>query len=346
MLPWFEAEARDLPWRETRDPYRIWVSEVMLQQTRVETVREYYGPFLERFPDLPALAEASVDEVVGQWSGLGYYRRARLLHKGAQYVHRTLEGQLPSRASELLAVPGIGPYTAGAIASIAFDQPDPLVDGNVARVVSRLLAIEDPKAQPASAKGHWGYVEEVLAHGSPRILAQALMELGATVCTPRSPKCHACPLARSCAAKRDGLEAEIPAPKVKKKSPESDFVALALYWRDTLILERRAPEGILGGMWCLPLAELPAKATPAQVAAAATAHFGVEVEVLGRVGDEPVTHVFTHRIWRLWPWRVRARKAPAMGTRPGVHGRHLCEGELPEGGIPRLTRKLLEALEG
>ena len=260
LEPWFEANARELPWRETRDLYAIWVSEVMLQQTRVETVLAYYQPFLERFPTLQSLAAAEQDEVLEAWSGLGYYRRARFLHRGARYVMDELGGEFPEGAKGLLAIPGIGPYTAGALASIGQDRPEPLVDGNVARVSSRLRAVELPAEQDAKHAEHWSFAREVLEAGRPRILAQALMELGATVCTPRSPSCDACPLSRQCRAKAAGLEGTIPAPKKKNASPETHYWALALRRRGRLYLQKRPDEGLLAGMWCLPLIERRPKA--------------------------------------------------------------------------------------
>ena len=178
---WFRRDHRDMPWRRTRDPYAIWVSEIMLQQTRVETVERYFDAFLARFPTVGALAAADEQAVLQAWSGLGYYRRARLLHRGARHVVDRHGGTLPADAEGLRSIPGVGDYTAGAIASIAFDLPVPLVDGNVARVLSRIEAIEDPREQAATARRHWRRVAEILRHGTPRVLSQALMELGATV---------------------------------------------------------------------------------------------------------------------------------------------------------------------
>jgi A/G-specific adenine glycosylase len=210
------------------------VSEIMLQQTRVDTVERHWGRFMARFPDLASLASADEDAVLQQWSGLGYYRRARLLHRGAKHVHETLGGVLPSGAEQLREIPGVGPYTAGAIASIAFDQPAALVDGNVARVHSRLAGIEAPAEQDAKAKSHWKFVARVLGHGQPRVLAQALMELGATVCTPRSPSCLVCPVRKVCRAHASGRQDVIPAVRVKAKSPEQQLFALALRRGDRL----------------------------------------------------------------------------------------------------------------
>jgi A/G-specific adenine glycosylase len=338
---WFPQAQRDLSWRRTRDPYAIWVSEIMLQQTRVETVETYYGSFLERFPDVGTLAAADEQAVLEAWSGLGYYRRARLLHKGAGYVAGELGGVLPQDAVGLRKIPGIGAYTAGAIASIAFDRPVPLVDGNVARVHSRLAAIADPAEQDAGAKAHWAFVEEVLQHGSPRVLAQALMELGATVCTPKNVRCEQCPVRDDCRAHARGLQAEIPAPKKKKASSEHHYWAVGLTWGSRLLLERRPDGGLLAGMWCLPLVERVSEDAPG-----ALVHEQLGVPVAFE--DAPargVKHVFTHRIWHLSPWACRARKRPRIRNR--TDGRMFAwiePGERPPGGIPSVTEKLLGRL--
>jgi A/G-specific adenine glycosylase len=341
---WFEQHARDLPWRHTRDPYAIWVSEIMLQQTRVDTVERHWGRFMERFPDLASLAAADEDAVLQQWSGLGYYRRARLLHRGAKHVHEQLGGTLPSTAEQLREIPGVGPYTAGAIASIAFDQVAALVDGNVARVHSRLAKIEDPVEQDAKAKSHWTFVARVLAHGQPRVLAQALMELGATVCTPRSPSCLVCPVRKQCRARASGRQEAIPAVRLKQKSPEHSLFALALRRGDAVLLERRPETGLLAGLWCLPLFERGEGEIEQQrdaLAAAAGKELGVSVRLDAAPG-KPVKHVFTHRVWHLLPWPARAAKAMKLDVR-----RHAWFGpdSQPEGGVPTLTRKLLRALE-
>ncbi|PRP95090.1 A/G-specific adenine glycosylase [Enhygromyxa salina] len=344
---WFATNARDLPWRRTRDPYAIWVSEIMLQQTRVETVENYWGRFLARFPDVHALATADEDAVLEQWSGLGYYRRARLLHRGAKHVHAELGGALPHAAEQLRGIPGIGPYTAGAIASIAFDQQAPLVDGNVARVHSRLAQIEQPREQDAKARQHWVFVERVLAHGRPRVLAQALMELGATVCTPRNPSCPVCPVRRTCRAHASGTQGLIPAVRVKKKSPELHLHALALRHGQRLLLERRPTEGLLAGLWCLPLFEREHGDLDAQrdaLAAAASEQLGVAITLDARPGVA-VKHVFTHRVWHLLPWSGRARKAVrTRGRADGLTFTWLRDAAQPEGGVPTLTRKLLAAV--
>ncbi|MEO8704771.1 MAG: A/G-specific adenine glycosylase [Kofleriaceae bacterium] len=250
---------RDLPWRRTRDPYAIWVSEIMLQQTRVATVIPYWERWMAKFPTLAALAEAPLDDVLAVWSGLGYYSRARNLWNGA----RSLGEALPRTASELRAVPGIGPYTAGAIASIAFGERAPLVDGNVARVLARVFAIEHDIKSTAGTKALWQRAGELMtalpATAAPGDLNQGLMELGATLCTPVAPRCLLCPLVRSCEAARTGRTGELPVIAPRKKQSELAILARTLVWicdGDKIVLARRRPEGLFGGLWELPSREL------------------------------------------------------------------------------------------
>lgn len=344
LEPWFERSQRDLAWRRTRDPYAIWVSEIMLQQTRVETVSRYYEAFLRRFPDVGSLAAADESDVLEAWSGLGYYRRARLLWKGAGYVARELDGVVPSEPDALRSIPGVGAYTAGAISSIAFDRPSALVDGNVARVLSRIRALEDPVEQDAKSRGHWELVAEILQHGSPRALAQALMELGATVCTPRSPTCAGCPVAEHCAARKSDRADTIPAPKVKKASPQDDVWAVAAYRGDRLVMVRRPAEGLLAGMWCLPLVpRTPRSRRPS--ADALREALGVEVEDIEVPAGGDVKHVFTHRVWKLRP--VICRVGAPVPTREGawIEVAEVRGGGVPKGGVPSVTRKVLEKLK-
>ncbi len=335
LAPWFEASHRDLTWRRTRDPYAIWVSEIMLQQTRVETVERYYADFLERFPTVHTLAAADEASVLEAWSGLGYYRRARLLHKGARYVRDTHGGTVPDEGAALLAVPGVGRYTAGAIASIAFDKPQALVDGNVARVLSRVRGIEEPKQQDASAKGHWTLTDAILRNGKPRILAQALMELGATVCTPKSPRCEQCPIAARCNAYATGRTASIPAPRKKVAQPVDRLCALAVVSRKRLLMVKRPATGLLASMWCLPL--VVDEDGPTE---------------LGTVFDDPdamddwsriaaVKHVFTHRIWEMSVCRAQLARRPSV--RLDAETAWISPGQRPAGGIPSVTEKLLAA---
>ncbi|MEO8840960.1 MAG: A/G-specific adenine glycosylase [Kofleriaceae bacterium] len=250
---------RDLPWRRSRDPYAIWVSEIMLQQTRVQTVIPYWQRWMAKFPTVRALAEAPLDDVLAAWAGLGYYSRARNLKKGAEAVTTKWAGVLPQRASELREVPGIGPYTAGAIASIAFGERAPLVDGNVARVLARVYAIEDDIKSTAGQRALWqraGALVVALPEGvAPGDLNQGLMELGATVCTPTSPRCLLCPLATACLANRTGRHAELPKTPPRKPQHELRVLARDALWMcdgEAIVLGRRAPDGLFGGLWELP----------------------------------------------------------------------------------------------
>ncbi|MEX1363526.1 MAG: A/G-specific adenine glycosylase [Nannocystaceae bacterium] len=339
LEPWFAREQRDMPWRRTRDPYAIWVSEIMLQQTRVETVVRHYDGFVRRFPTVAALAAADEQAVLEQWSGLGYYRRARLLHRGARDVVERFEGRVPDEAEALRSIPGVGDYTAGAIASIAFDRPAPLVDGNVARVLSRVECIEDPKQQAATARRHWQRVAGILQHGTPRVLAQALMELGATVCTSRSPRCLQCPLRASCAAQRSGRQAEIPAPRKKVAQPVTQWLALAATWKGRLLLVRRPAEGLLADLWCLPM--VPTLAPERLDADALGTGFSVPLRWADAVLPE-VRHVFTHRIWQVHAVLGRAARKPRWTELPADRHCYIEPGQRPPGGLPRVTAKLLE----
>jgi A/G-specific adenine glycosylase len=317
----------------------------MLQQTRVETVERYYAEFLARFPDVATMAAADESEVLAAWSGLGYYRRARLLHRGAAHVMAVHGGRVPSEPEALRAIPGVGPYTAGAIGSIAFDQPTPLVDGNVARVLSRIDGIVDLGQQAATASRHWGRVARILERGEPRVLAQALMELGATVCTPRAPSCPRCPVRGKCRAHAEGTTAEIPAVKVKKASPVQRLVALHVVWRGQRLFERLPEGGLLGGLWCLPLREVAGGTTSPDDAAVEVAPW---LSAGPRVASPPyaaVRHVFTHRVWDVRVVEVRAgRKPRLLGAQTADHV-WLPAPEVPDGGIPTLTRKLMRAAQ-
>ncbi len=338
LTPWFAREQRDMTWRGTRDPYAIWVSEIMLQQTRVETVERYYAPFIAAFPTVQALAEADQERVLAHWSGLGYYRRARLLHRGARHVVEALGGELPRTAPALREIPGVGPYTAGAIASIAFDAPEPLVDGNVARVLSRLHAIEEPAEQDARARRHWAEVGEILRRGQPRVLAQALMELGATVCTPVAPTCDRCPVADGCEARARRAQGRIPSPRKKVAQPQFRWIALLVRRGNETLLVKRPDEGLLAGLWCVPL--IPTKAaSPVRAPRKAAAQMLGVLPTFGPKSSRTVKHVFTHRIWHLHPWGCEVKEKPALESehvwlRPGAD---------PPGGVPSVTRKILSA---
>jgi len=261
ILRWYRRAKRDLPWRRTTDPYAIWVSEVMLQQTTVAAVIPYWQRFLDRFPDAASLAAGREEDVLALWSGLGYYRRARALREGALAVMEHHGGRVPETAAALLGLPGIGRYTAGAIASVAFGRETPVVDGNVKRVFSRLFAIRGG-GSAASERAYWSIAEALVRGGTPGDWNQAVMELGATVCTPRAPRCDSCPVARSCRARALGSPESFPA---RQKPKPVRVVPVAVLWierRGRVLLLRRGPEGPLRGAWDLPATVIASGETP------------------------------------------------------------------------------------
>jgi A/G-specific adenine glycosylase len=257
LLAWYGRSRRDLAWRRTRDPWAIWVSEVMLQQTTVRTVAPRFDAFLERFPTLRSLAQEPEEEVLAAWSGLGYYHRARNLHRGAQHVAERHAGVFPDTLEAALAVPGVGLYTASAVLSIAHGRPLPVVDGNVRRVLSRLLALRGPEYRRDGA--YYNRAEELLDRERPGDWNQALMELGATVCLPRRPACPACPVRKHCRALAEGLVDELPESRARRASV-SVTVAAALVERGGRVLLVRRPEGrLLGRMWEVPQTSLESR---------------------------------------------------------------------------------------
>jgi len=258
LLAWYEVEARDLPWRRTRDPYAILVSEVMLQQTRVETVLSYYERFLARFPSIRALADAPVDDVLKAWEGLGYYRRAHNLHRAARAVVEDHEGEIPRTGPDLRSLPGVGPYTAAAVASIAFGRGEPVLDGNVVRVLSRLLTISGDPSRAKTRQRLLREAEPLASCGEAAAINQALMDLGARVCTPRSPRCHVCPVESECDAHHAGEELVYPERGERKQIPHVDVVA-GIIWEGVplgpdvrILIARRRDDDMLGGLWEFP----------------------------------------------------------------------------------------------
>jgi A/G-specific adenine glycosylase len=253
LLQWAQKNLRPLPWRTTpRDPYRVWISEIMLQQTRVETVVPYFTRWMERFPYVQALAAASLDEVLKAWEGLGYYARARNLHSAAKAIVSIYCGLLPDSREALQRLPGVGRYTTGAILSIAFGQDEPLLDGNVRRVLSRLCAVDEP-SRARLDRALWRLAEALLPRGEAGPFNEALMELGATVCAPRTPLCAECPWAFACAAHAQGRQDAFPPRQARPKIPHYDVTA-AVIWGSptTFLVAQRAANGLLGGLWEFP----------------------------------------------------------------------------------------------
>ncbi len=267
LLDWYEANKRTLPWRGAGDPYGVWVSEIMLQQTRVATVIDYFERWMVRFPTVEALANATLDDVLEAWAGLGYYRRARGLHAGARMVVNDFAGVIPDSIRELRKLPGVGAYTAGAIASIAFGKPEPLVDGNVARVLSRLWALSTDAKSSQGARALWVLAENVLERTRPAAFNQALMELGALVCTPQNPKCEECPLTSCCDGFMSGNPTAYPPAPVRIAQKAIGTRTAIVFTGDApedrryLIVQRPA-DGLLAGLWEFPTLINSSKSVP------------------------------------------------------------------------------------
>jgi A/G-specific adenine glycosylase len=252
LLAWYRRHARELEWRNSRDPYRIWVSEIMLQQTQVATVAEYFTRFLTAFPNVEELAAAPEEQVLRLWEGLGYYRRARQMHRAARAIVNEHGGRFPRELETVLALPGIGRYTAGAITSIAFDAPSPILEANTIRLFSRLLAYRDDPQQSQGQKTLWAFAEELLPRQGSGELNQALMELGSLVCTPRKPACQRCPAMSLCPTYRDKLQDVVPPARRKPNVESVREAAIVVRRRRQVLLMRRGEGGRWAGLWDFP----------------------------------------------------------------------------------------------
>ncbi len=350
LLEWFYRHRRDLPWRVNKDPYRVWVSEIMLQQTRVAAVIPYFERFLERFPTIAALAEAPTEEVLRRWSGLGYYSRARNLQRAAQQIAAKHAGSFPASEAEALALPGIGAYTSAAILSIAFEQPRAVLDGNVARVLARLLAVRGDLREPATWRGLQEHADKLLARKVPGDWNQAMMELGATLCTPRAPQCLLCPATRFCAARKLGLQEKIPE-KRRKRATALVTLASAVFvdgHGQTLLLppppgggeensEAHVPT-LFSRMWHFPT--IVATGDPqGELEQHLRALLGgkksgaAAVRALARL-----RHAVTYRQISVFPFRITVARLPAL---PGA--KTVALEEATSLAISNLTRKIAQA---
>ena len=288
LLEWFDVHGRhDLPWQVADDPYKVWVSEIMLQQTQVKTVLQYFDRFIARFPTVQDLGTATWDEVAPYWAGLGYYARARNLHKAAGIVAK--QGHFPDTLEEWIALPGIGRSTAGALMSLGLRKYGVIMDGNVKRVLSRFFAIEDDLSKPIHERAMWQLAEELCPNERNHDYTQAIMDLGATVCTPRKPLCLYCPMQQHCQAHQQGLENELPFKKAKKPVPVKSAQVLILQCGDQWLWQQRPNTGLWGGLWCLPIIE--------------EVH---ELDVLKQslglkqfIQKVEISHSFTHFTWQL-----------------------------------------------
>jgi A/G-specific adenine glycosylase len=342
LLAWYRREARDLPWRQTTDPYLIWLSEVILQQTRVDQGMPYYLRFVDRFPTVGDLAAADIDEVLKLWEGLGYYTRARNLHKAARAVVEDYGGEMPKEAAVLQMLPGIGRYTAAAVASIAFGERVAVVDGNVKRVLSRLFdeteSIDDREVEARL----WEQAQTLLPQRDPGDFNQAMMELGARLCVPKTPRCEECPVANACEAHKLGVAAARPVRTKKKPVPKKEFVVAALQKDGEYLLAKRPESGLLGGLWEFPQVEL-ARGESHQQALSRLGEelLGVQVKVGGLIAT--AQHTYTHMHTTLTVYRcsvVEGDPAPTWHTAVQWLGR---EG-FDRVALPKANHKFLAAL--
>lgn len=343
LLAWYDAHRADLPWRASRDPYRVWLSEIMLQQTQVETVRPYFLRFVETWPTVEALAAAPLDNVLKQWEGLGYYSRARNLHRAAQIVAGELGGAFPESVEGLLALPGIGRYTAGAIASIAFGLRAPVLDGNVIRVFSRLIDLEDDVTQAATLARLWQLAEERLPDERPGDYNQALMELGRLVCRPREPLCGQCPVRAHCLAFARGTQRRRPVKAPKAATPHY-HVAAGIIWDEAgrLLIAQRPLEGLLGGLWEFPGGKQDAGET---LEACLRRELREELAIEVEVGElfAVVRHGFTHFKITLHAFTCRYVSGPPQAL--GVHDwAWVTPAELDAYAFGKADRQVIETL--
>lgn len=310
LVSWFEVEKRDLPWRKTKDPYKIWVSEVMLQQTKVDTVIPYYERFIAKYPSLESLANADEEELLKEWEGLGYYSRARNLQAGVKEVVEHYDCNVPSTRKEISKLKGVGPYTAGAVLSIAYGVPEHAVDGNVMRVLSRLLLIKEDIAKPKTKKIFEEAVMELIDRENPSAFNQGLMELGAVICTPTKPKCLLCPVREYCSAFFEGMQEVLPVKTINKKSKIHKMKAVVIEKDGKVLLEKRPSKGLLANMWQFPMVELP------------TTNHTVEevIEHDYRIsiikGKEILTfkHIFSHLTWEMESYAAQLTKDKGLPT--------------------------------
>jgi A/G-specific adenine glycosylase len=343
LLAWAETALRDLPWRQVRDPYRVWVSEVMLQQTRVETVIPYYLEWMKQFPTLRALAYAELGQVLKAWEGLGYYARCRNLHRAAQMVLEEHGGRIPDTREALLALPGIGPYTVGAILSLAFDQDAAVLDGNVRRVLARVFAIDDDPRQAETRQRLWRLAETLLPPGRAGQFNEALMDLGATVCTPRSPHCGVCPLGDQCQAFAQGNPEDYPPLRRRKATPHYNVSAGVIWRGDKMLIAQRPLDGLLGGLWEFPGGKQQEGETLRECL---ERELREELDIEVDVGEQiiVVQHAFTH--FRITVYAFECRYLSDGEPKAlGVHAwRWVDLDELDDYALPVVDRKIAAAV--
>ena len=346
LAGWYHTRRRHLPWREEPTPYRVWVSEIMLQQTQVATVVPYFGRFIDAFPGVQALADAPEQDVLSLWSGLGYYRRARWLHAAAKQVVSRHGGRLPDTVAELLELPGVGRYTAGAIASVAYGRVEPVLDGNVARVLARVVALETSADSAAGQRALWNTATRLVDPTDPSSHNQALMELGALVCSPKRPACDGCPIGDHCAASARGEAERFPIKKARRQATPVRAVCGLVRDRSERVLLAQRPAGLLGGLWELPGAEVD---TPLAAFDAVRRALAERAGLRASAGRHVATvrHVFSHRkltleVWAVDSWAGPPRQVPAE-TSWYPELRWLAPADVESVPLSTLTRKVLVA---
>ena len=337
VITWQRTSGRhDLPWQRTRDPYLIWLSEIMLQQTQVAAVIRYYARFLEHFPTLDSLAAAPEDDVLALWSGLGYYARARNLHGAARLIVQRHAGVFPGNFADIVALPGIGRSTAGAIAVFAFGKREPILDGNVKRVFARVFGIAGFPGDKEISMRMWKHAEDVLPSNDVETYTQGLMDLGAEVCIRRRPRCECCPLSGVCVAKRDNRIATLPAPRPKKTLPEKSTVMLILQREGQVLLEKRPAPGIWGGLWSFPeMADL------VDVVGVVHRRFGAQATLEGILAA--VRHGFTHYALTITPALLRVTRLELRAQSAGQAW--MTPADAINSAVPAPVRSLLRLLE-
>ena len=334
IVAWQRVHGRhDLPWQRTRDPYRIWVSEIMLQQTQVATVLAYFERFVTAFPDVRALAQASEDAVLGHWSGLGYYRRARHLHAAARAVVERFGGRVPGDAVSLESLPGIGRSTAAAIAAFASGERGAILDGNVKRVLARHRGIAGDPTTPAVESALWSAATRLLPRDAIEAYTQGMMDVGATLCTRTRPRCEACPVAGDCVARLDDRIAELPGKRARRALPHRDVQVVLCERAGEVLLERRPSTGVWGRLWSLP--EIGVGDDPV---ASLRERYGIGARLVATLA--PIEHAFTHYALTMHPSRLSARASRDVAP---VECIWLARSDLAGAALPAPIRRLLES---
>ena len=343
LIVWFRRVAREMPWRSTDDPYRIWLSEVMLQQTRVDQAMPYYLRFIDAFPTVRDLAAASLDDVLRLWEGLGYYSRARNLHRAARMIVTDFGGRFPDTYEDARTLPGVGPYTAAAVLSIAFGKPHAALDGNVTRVLARVFTIAGDARSHAVRKRLQSLADALLDRSRPGAFNEAMMELGATVCTPSAPRCPACPLRGVCGARAEGAPEAFPVRSTKAPRPHFDVaVGLIFNAAGEILIQRRPEDGLLGGLWEFPGGKVEPGETP-EAACRREVREELGIDVAPESAFHRLSHAYTHFRITLHAFRCRhiAGVPRSLGGQPV---RWVPVEALPEYAFPRANRRLIERL--